>query len=194
MLMRGVGYSEKSILRFKQIWESKLNHFMSVKGFEHYSTSIGEAFLATLPEEKVLMSSHLRRSITILDCVLLSGSISRYIPQKQKFDFSGEIGSVFLQLIDYKRAMRVSQSTLYVYTRVLGRLLTFLHLKSIDTLEDVSDKLLLEFVDSSQINPGHRFQVVKELCKFLVGQGHKPPYFGMLVKGFNFPLCIPQRR
>ena len=186
--MRGVGYSEKSILRFKQIWDSKLNNFMSVKGFEHYSTSIGEAFLATLPEEKVLMSSHLRRSITILDSVLQSGSISRYIPQKQEFDFSGEIGSVFLQLIDYKRAMRVSPNTLYVYTRVLGRLLTFLHLKSIDTLEDVSDKLLLEFVDSSQINPGHRFQVVKGLCKFLVGQGYKPPYFGMLVKGFKFPM------
>ena len=188
MLMRGVGYSEKSILRFKQIWDSKLNNFMSVKGFEHYSTSIGEAFLATLPEEKMLMSSHLRRSITILDSVLQSGSISRYIPQKQEFDFSGEIGSVFLQLIDYKRAMRVSPNTLYVYTRVLGRLLTFLHLKSIDTLEDVSDKLLLEFVDSSQINPGHRFQVVKGLCKFLVGQGYKPPYFGMLVKGFKFPM------
>ena len=84
--------------------------------------------------------------------------------------------------------MRVSPNTLYVYTRVLGRLLTFLHLKSIDTLEDVSDKLLLEFVDSSQINPGHRFQVVKGLCKFLVGQGYKPPYFGMLVKGFKFPM------
>lgn len=186
--MRGVGYSEKSILRFKQIWDSKLNNFMSVKGFEHYSTSIGEAFLATLPEEKVLMSSHLRRSITILDSVLQSGSISRYIPQKQEFDFSSEIGSVFLQLIDYKRAMRVSQNTLYVYTRMLGRLLTFLHLKSIDTLEDVSDKLLLKFVDSSQINPGHRFQVIKGLCKFLVGQGHKPPYFGMLVKGFKFSM------
>ena len=52
--------------------------------------------------------------------------------------------------------MRVSKGTLYVYARVLGRLLTFLHLKSIDTLEDLSDKLLLEFVDSSQINPGHR--------------------------------------
>ena len=188
MLMRDVGYSEKSILRFKQIWDSKVNHFMSVKGCEHYSISIGEAFLATLPEEKVLMSSHLRRSITILDSVLQSGSISRYIPQKQKFDFSGKIGSVFLQLIDYKRAMRVSQGTLYVYTRVLGRLLTFLHLKSIDTLEDVSDKLLLEFVDSSQNNPSHRFQVVKGLCKFLVEQGHKPPYFGMLVKGFKFPM------
>lgn len=188
MLMRDVGYSEKSILRFKQIWDFKLSHFMSAKGFERYSTSIGEEFLATLPEEKVLMSSHLRRSITILDTVLQSGSINRYIPQKQKFDFSGEIGSIFLQLINYKRAVRVSQGTLYVYTRVLGRLLTFLHLKSINTIEDMSDKLLLEFVDSSQINPGHRFQVVKGLCKFLVEQGHKPPYFGTLVRGFKFPM------
>lgn len=98
MLMRGVGYSEKSILRFKQIWDSKLNNFMSVKGFEHYSTSIGEAFLATLPEEKVLMSSHLRRSITILDSVLQSGSISRYIPQKTRIWFQWWIRFCFLAI------------------------------------------------------------------------------------------------
>lgn len=188
MLMRDVGYSEKSILTFKQIWDSKLRPFIHTKGIEYYSSSIGEEFLATLPEEKVLMSSHLRRGITILDSVLQSGKISRYIPKKQEFDFSGEIGSVFLRLIDHKRAMRVSQGTLYVYTRVLGRLLTFLHIKSVDTLGDLSDKLLLEFVDSSRINPGHRFQVVKGLCRFLVEQGHKPSYFGTLVKGFRFPM------
>ena len=187
-LMRDVGYSEKSIQRFMQIWNSKLKPFLSAKGIEYYNCSIGENFLAALPEETVLMSSHLRRSITILDNVLLFGKICRYVPQKQEFDFSGEIGSVFLQLIDSKRAVRVSKGTLYVYVRVLGRLLTFLHLKSIDTLEDLSDKLLLEFVDSSQINPGHRFQVVKGLCKFLVEQGHKPSYFGTLVKGFRYPI------
>lgn len=187
-LMRDVGYSEKSIQRFMQIWNSKLKPFLSAKGIEYYNCSIGENFLAALPEETVLMSSHLRRSITILDNVLLFGKICRYVPQKQEFDFSGEIGSVFLQLIDSKRAVRVSKGTLYVYVRVLGRLFTFLHLKSIDTLEDLSDKLLLEFVDSSQINPGHRFQVVKGLCKFLVEQGHKPSYFGTLVKGFRYPI------
>lgn len=188
MLMRDVGYSEKSIQRFMQIWDSKLKPFMSAKGIEHYNTLTGETFLATLPEEKVLMSSHLRRSITILDSVLLSGKINRYVPQKQEFDFNGEIGTIFLQLIEHKRAMRVSPGTLYIYTRVLGRLLTFLHLKSIEMLEDLSDKILLEFVDSSQINPGHRFQVVKGLCRFLVEHRHKPSYFGTLVKGFRFPM------
>lgn len=187
ILMRDVGYSEKSIQRFMQIWDSKLRPFMSAKRIGHYDTLTGEMFLATLPEEKVLMSSHLRRSITILDSVLLSGKINRYVPQKQKFDFSSEIGTVFLQLIDYKRSMRVSTGTLYTYTRVLGRLLTFLNLKYVVSLEDLSDKLLLEFVDSSQINPGHRFQVVKGLCRFLVEQGHKPSYFGTLVKGLRFP-------
>lgn len=187
ILMRDVGYSEKSIQRFMQIWDSKLRPFMSAKRIGHYDTLTGEMFLATLPEEKVLMSSHLRRSITILDSVLLSGKINRYVPQKQEFDFSSGIGTVFLQLIDYKRFMRVSTGTLYTYTRVLGRLLTFLSLKSVVSLEDLSDRLLLEFVDSTQINPGHRFQVVKGLCRFLVEQGHKPSYFGTLVKGFRFP-------
>lgn len=187
-LMRDVGYSEPTILRFKQIWNSKLKAFMSAQGIEYYTSSTGEAFLTTLPEEKVLMSSHLRRCITILDSVLKFGRICRYVPKKQEFDFSGEIGSVFQQLIEHKRTVRVAKGTLYTYTRVLGRLLTFLRLKSINLLEDLSDKLLLEFVDSSQINPSHRFQVVKGLCNFLVEQGYKPPYFGTLVKGFRFPM------
>ena len=88
-LMRDVGYSEPTILRFKQIWNSKLKAFMSAQGIEYYTSSTGEAFLTTLPEEKVLMSSHLRRCITILDSVLKFGRICRYVPKKQEFDFSG---------------------------------------------------------------------------------------------------------
>lgn len=185
--MRDTGYSEKSILTFKQIWNFKLKPFIYAKGIEYYSSSIGEEFLATLPEEMVLTSSHLRRCITILDGVLQSGKLSRYVPKKQDFDFSGEIGAVFLRLIDYKQSMRVSDSTIYIYKRMLGRLLTYLRLNSIDTLEDLNDKILLEFVDSSQINPGQRFYVVKGLCNFLVEQEYKPSYFGTLVKGFKFP-------
>ena len=54
MLMRGVGYSEKSILRFKQIWESKLNHFMSVKG------------LCKFPMREKLPSVYSTEEITII--------------------------------------------------------------------------------------------------------------------------------
>ncbi len=51
-LMRDVGYSEKSIQRFMQIWNSKLKPFIYAKGIENYNCSIGENFLATLPKKK----------------------------------------------------------------------------------------------------------------------------------------------
>lgn len=186
-LMRDVGFSEKTILSYRQIWNTKLKPFISAKGIKHYDRSIGEELLATLSEEELLTFSRLRRCITILDSVLETGSIRRYVPQKQEFDFSGEIGSVFLQFIEHKRTVRVAEGTLYIYTIVLGRLSIFLRLKSVNLLSDLSDKLLLEFVGSNQINPGSRYQVVKGLCRYLVEQGLKPSYFGALVKGYRFP-------
>lgn len=186
-LMRDVGFSEMTILQYRQIWNSNLKPFISAKGIKHYDHSIGVAFLATLPEEELLTFTKLRRCITILDSVLETGRIRRYVPQKQDFEFSGEIGTVFLQLLEHKRTARVAKGTLYNYTRVLGRLLTFLRLKSVNQLTDLSDKLLLEFVDSNQINQGNRCQVVRGLCRYMVEQGLKPSYFGALVKGYRFP-------
>lgn len=187
-LMRDVGYSEKTISTYMEIWESKVKPFLSQMGTEDYSPQLGETFLLSLPEDVMLCYNRIRRCVTILDTVFKTGKISRYVPKKQEFDFNGEIGFLFREVIAYKERMRTSNSTVDGYKRILGRLHTFLRFNSVMKVEDISDKLLLEFVNSSQINPSHRFTVIRGLCRYLVDNNLKPSYFGSLVKGYRFPV------
>lgn len=139
-----------------------------------------------LPEDVMQTYSRLRRSITILNAVLETGRIKRYVPQKQSFDMSGELGRIMLDFLSYKRENRATDSTLYVYERMLGRFLTFLRLKGIETMSALAEQNLLEFVDSAQINKSQRVSVLKGLCYYLVEQKLVPRHFDTLIKGFRF--------
>ena len=81
---------------------------------------------------------------------------------------SGELGRIMLDFLSYKRENRATDSTLYVYERILGRFLTFLRLKGIETMSVLAEQNLLEFVDSAQINKSQRVSVLKGLCYYLV--------------------------
>lgn len=125
--------------------------------------------------------------LAILNTILETGCIKRYLPQKQSFDMSGEIGSVMLEFLSYKREHRVADRTLYVYERMLGRFLTFLKIKGIETLSALTEQHLLDFVASTQINKSQRILVLRGLCYCLVERKLVTQYFDTLIKGFRFP-------
>lgn len=186
-VMRDVGYSEKTIETYRSIWDEKVKPFMQAEGQEYYSAQVGEAFLSSLPTDVMQTYNHLRRCITIFDTVLETGNIKRYIPQKQSFDMNGEIGSIILEFLSYKREHRVADRTIYVYERMLGRFLTFLRIRGIETLTALREQHLLDFVASTQINKSQRIFVFRGLCYYLVERKLVPQYFGTLIKGFRFP-------
>jgi integrase len=186
-VMKNVGFSEKTIETYRSIWYEKVKPFMETNGEEYYSSQVGEIFLSSLPTDVMQTYNHLRRCITILNTVLETGSIKRYVPQKQSFDMSGEIGSIMLEFLSYKREHRVADRTLYVYERMLGRFLTFLRIKGIETLSTLTEQHLLDFVASVQINKSQRVFVLRGLCYYLVESKLVPQYFGTLIKGFRFP-------
>lgn len=186
ILMRDVGYSEKTIETYRSIWGGKVKTFKETKVQEYYSTQVGEEFLSSLPKDVMQTYNRLRRCITILNTVLETGSIKRYVPQKQSFDMSGEIGSIMVEFLSYKREHRVADKTLYVYERMLGRFLTFLRIKGIETLSTLTEQHLLDFVASTQINKSQRIFVLRGLCYYLVERKLVSQYFGTLIKGFRF--------
>lgn len=187
VLMRDVGYTEKTIEAYLSLWNKKVKPFMEAKGLEYYTKQVGDEYLSDLPEDVMQTYSRLRRSITILNTVLETGGIKRYVPQKQCFDMSGELGRIMLDFLSYKRENRATDGTLYVYERMLGRFLTFLRLKGIVTISALTEQNILEFVDSAQINKSQRVSVLKGLCYYLVEQKLVPRYFDTLIKGFRFP-------
>lgn len=187
-LMRNAGYSQRTRLTYESIWVNKLKPFMDAKGMSDYSVQLGEEFLSSIPEDLTVSFNRTRRCVTILNTVLETGQIKRYIPQAAKLDFKGEIGKLFQELLEYKISKRASRNTINVYERILVRLQSFLHINGIDKVSDIQEKHLLDFVNSSQINPSHRVLVVRGLCKYLVETGMVSPHYGMLVKGYRFPI------
>lgn len=188
MLMRDVGYSEKTIETYRSIWDEKVKLFMETKGQEYYSVQVGDAFLSSLSIDVMQTYNRLRRCITILDTVLETGGIKGYVPQKQSFDMSGEIGEIMQDFISYKREHRASDATLYIYERMLGRFLTHLRLNGVETISALTEQHLLDFVGSSQINKVQRVNVLKGLCYYLVEHKFVAQYFGTLIKGFRLPM------
>ena len=124
-LMRDVGYSEKSIETYLSVWNKKTKAFMETQMTEYYSVDVGEAFLSSISEDVMYSYNRLRRSITILNSVLETGAIKRFVPQKQVFEMDGEIGQILQDFLSYKQEQRVSITTIDVYERMLGRFFYF---------------------------------------------------------------------
>lgn len=120
--------------------------------------------------------------------MLESGKIRRYIPQAASFDMSGEIGTYAVAFINLKRDEKTRKNTLYVFERMLGRLVVFLRLRNVVKLDDMQEQELLNFIDSSQINKTQRAYVLRGFCRYLVDTKLVPSHYGSLLNGFRFPI------
>lgn len=187
-LMTDSGFSKTSINKYKGIWKSHVEPFMESHGTLTYCPELGLAFLKSQPEDRLSVSNSWRRAITILDSVLSEGKIRRVEPQKGSFDFSGEIGEIALAFLQEKKASLISKKTVYAYDRMMGRIVTFLRIKGVTTIDFLSESILLEFLSSSQYNPSQRNMVVRGFCKYLASHKIKSDDFGTLIRGFKFPI------
>ena len=167
-IMGEAGYSRQTIERYSQLWSCYIKPFMEDRGTDIYSMDIGTDFLSSMPEDVEGKFNPYRRCITILNSVLESGKILRYIPQTASFDMSGEIGTHTVAFINIKRDEKMRPQTLYVFERMLGRLVVFLRLKNIVKLDDMQEQELLNFIDSSQINKTQRAYELRGCCRYLI--------------------------
>ena len=158
-LMEDAGYSKHTIGRYSQLWFCYIQPFMDSKGTDIYSIDIGTDFLSSMSKDVEGKYNPYRRSITILNSVLESDKIIRYAPQTASFDMSGEIGTYAVAFINMKKDKKTKQQTLYVFERMLGRLVVSLRLRHIVKLDDMQEQELLNFIDSSQINKIQRAYV-----------------------------------
>lgn len=130
-LMNEAGYSAKTLVTYNDLWEWHLKPFMQQRGIMMYSPEVGFDFLNSLPGDKLSLTNHWRRVITILDTVLLDGKIGRIKPQWVSFEMSGEIGEIVKSFLTKKKSQLVSSPTIKAYTLMLGRLISFLSIKGV---------------------------------------------------------------
>lgn len=187
-LMKEAGYSPKTQVTYGDLWKWHLWPFMQQRGITKYSPEVGLDFLKSLPGDKLSLTNRWRRVITILDTVLQDGKIGRIKPLWKSFDMPGEIGETAMAFLAQKKSQLVSKSTVQAYERMLGRLVSFLRIKDVTTISDMTEPLLLEFLASAQSNPSQRVMAVRGFCQYLVKEGMVPVHYGSLVQGYRFPF------
>lgn len=187
VLMRDVGYTEKTIETYLSIWNKKWNPSWKRRV---WNTIPNKSETNTFPDLQKMWCKHiavLRRSITILNAVLETGRIKRYVHKSNLLTWAENLEESCWIFCPTNVRTEQRMSTLYVYERMLGRFLTFLRLKGIETMSALAEQNLLEFVDSAQINKSQRVSVLKGLCYYLVEQKLVPRHFDTLIKGFQIP-------
>lgn len=187
-LMSEAGYSARTLATYNELWEWHLKPFMQQKRITMYTSEVGFDFLNSLPGDKLTLTNRWRRVITILDTVLQDGKIGRIKPQWVSFDMPGEIGEIAKSFLIKKKSQLVSSATVKAYALMLGRLISFLRIKGVTSISNMSETLLLEFLSSSQSNPSQRVMAVRGFCQYLVQKRLVPAQYGSLIRGYRFPI------
>jgi site-specific recombinase XerD len=138
---------------------------MSINGLIYYNRQVGETFI----KERISQSANYEdqsiiRSVRVLSEYLEKGSVSRTSVHRQVIELTGKIGLHAQSFIEKLKRERRSNHTLVIHRRNLHYFITHLNRIGIESISDIKEEHILQFV-SSLIN--NRACIVSSLRLFL---------------------------
>lgn len=143
-------YTKNRITVYKALWRNGIVRYMSEKGIESYSPSVGADFVSTChfhgtirPQEREKI-----RSIQVLDDMINMGYIRKrcFTPVFHALD--GEIGTEMEKLITHLTNLRRSTVTIKDYRLYLSEFLMHLNSRMVLHVSDITESDILTFVSS----------------------------------------------
>lgn len=161
-------YTESRISRYKSLWRTGIIRYMSQKGIESYSPSVGSDFVSTShfhgtirPQEREKI-----RSIQVLDDMLKLGYIRKRCLTPVFHALDGEIGAEMEKLIAHLKNQRRSQLTINDYRLYLSEFLTHLNAHSVKHVSAIAESDILTFVSSHPTNKVNIVSALRVLFRF----------------------------
>ena len=161
-------YTESRISRYKSLWRTGIIRYMSQKGIESYSPSVGSDFVSTChfhgtirPQEREKI-----RSIQVLDDMLKLGYIRKRCLTPVFHALGGEIGEEMEKLIAHLKNLRRSQVTINDYRLYLSEFLTHLNARSVKHVSAIAESDILTFVSSHPTNKVNIVSALRVLFRF----------------------------
>ena len=161
-------YTESRISRYKSLWRTGIIRYMSQKGIESYSPSVGADFVSTChfhgtirPQEREKI-----RSIQVLDDMLKLGYIRKRCLTPVFHALDGEIGAEMEKLIAHLKNLRRSQVTINDYRLYLSEFLTHLNARSVKHVSAITESDILTFVSSHPTNKVNIVSALRVLFRF----------------------------
>ena len=155
-------YTKNRITVYKALWRNGIVRYMSEKGIESYSPSVGADFVSTChfhgtirPQEREKI-----RSIQVLDDMINMGYIRKrcFTPVFHALD--GEIGTEMEKLIPHLTNLRRSTVTIKDYRLYLSEFLMHLNSRMVLHVSDITESDILTFVSS---HPTSKVSIVSAL-------------------------------
>jgi site-specific recombinase XerD len=161
-------YTRNRITVYKSLWRNGIISYMSQKGIESYSPSVGAEFVSTChfhgtirPQEREKI-----RSIQVLDDMLKLGYIRKrcFTPVFHALD--GEVGAEMEKLITHLKNLRRSIVTIKDYRLYLSEFLMHLNERNVKHVSAITEKDILTFVSSHPTNKVNIVSALRVLFRF----------------------------
>lgn len=161
-------YTKNRITVYKALWRNGIIRYMSQKGIESYSPSVGAEFVSTChfhgtirPQEREKI-----RSIQVLDDMLKLGYIRKrcFTPVFHALD--GEVGAEMEKLITHLTNLRRSMVTIKDYRLYLSEFLMHLNERNVKHVSAITEKDILTFVSSHPTNKVNIVSALRVLFRF----------------------------
>lgn len=186
--MRLDGYDEKCIETHHRRWQKGIVTYMLKTGETQFSPRVGTSFLAdVLPGLAASTQRAHRRSIHLLMEFMQTGIIRRRIVKLHEFPLEGEIGNAVIKHLDFLREQRLCEATIHNHRRLLSYFIAGLSQKGIDRICDITEKVIIEFVDHAQTCKREHFYAIRQFCSFLYERGMTSKNLSYALARNNFP-------
>ena len=161
-------YTRNRVTVYKSLWRNGIISYMSQKGIESYSPSVGAEFVSTChfhgtirPQEREKI-----RSIQVLDDMLKLGYIRKrcFTPVFHALD--GEVGAEMEKLITHLTNLRRSMVTIKDYRLYLSEFLMHLNERNVKHVSAITEKDILTFVSSHPTNKVNIVSALRVLFRF----------------------------
>lgn len=157
-------YTRHRIERYKSMWRNGLCRYMSDRGITSYDFSVGEKFIQNnISSEVTPTERDIIRSVSVLNDMLTTGSVSKMTAPPVTRELTGSIGEAIASFLARLKELRRSQSTIHGYLLYLHRFLQYLENNRISLPEQINEHHILTFI-STQTNS--KISIVSSLRVF----------------------------
>jgi len=155
--LENIGRSKQTVIIYNWIWK-KIKLYMNNNDIVKCSSKVMTDYLNFAYGDKSItqLSHHQRHCLRCALCLVQfaeTGKMIEYIQRKEPLKFSGEIGLLIMQYIEYKRSMRLSNRTLSDQAWYLHHFFQYLNSHNVLAPEQISPLEILNYV--AHLLPNH---------------------------------------
>ena len=156
-------YSSSCVETHRRRWRDGIIPYMDSRGITLYSSQIGEEYLSQATRGIAPSTKRARlRSIHMLTEYLETGYVRRRIVHLVEHPLPGEIGRIAQEYLQGMQAARKNELTVLNHRRMLSYFISGLSIKGVHKVDDISERDILDFVDSTPVAKSQHYYTIKD--------------------------------